>query len=107
MFSKIKRIVSVLAALCLITAFAACGKNSAEKQILGSWTPAGEDEYVTFYSNGTLYAAGDTGTWSITDNEKLDMTIDGDTLSVKITHISSDSMTWELEDESINLVKHE
>lgn len=107
MFLKMRQIVSILTVLCLIVALSACGGNTAEEQILGSWAPNEDDEYMTFYSNGTLTGEGETGTWSITNGEDLNLTIDGETLTVKIIYISSDCMTWEYEGESIDLVKHD
>ncbi len=100
-----------LATLMVVISLTACGSSdSIEKQILGSWVPVDDDEgYFTFYSSGTLTAtvsneATETGTWEIDDNTLI-MVLYGDTVSVEITDISSDSMIWLTNGREIELAK--
>lgn len=104
-----KRFLSVLLVCCMIATLTACG-GGLEKKILGSWAPAGDDEYMTFYSSGTVTVSPSNediqeGTWVITGENNLEITLDGDTFTVEITAISSDSMTWENNGKSIELLK--
>ncbi len=96
--------------IVMLLSLSACGGDSIEDKILGSWAPFGEDEYMTFYSSGTLTVelSGEDdieGSWSISDENMLTISLDGDELTVEVSKISSDSMTWEANGESVELLK--
>lgn len=120
---KTKRILGVFLLLCcMLAVFTACNK-SIEEQILGSWVPAGGNACITFYNRGTftlepwvgddmrdqLMAEGDwstaEGDWSISDKNMLTVSLEGMEFTYEVTDISSDSMTWEYEGESAELLK--
>ena len=109
---KAKQMMIMLLLCCITVSLTACG-GGLEKKILGSWVPADDDEgYFTFYSSGTVTATvlneeTETGTWEISDDDTLTITLYGDTVTVKVTKISSDSMTWARDDVEMELLKRD
>lgn len=99
-----KRIVNIILVCSLVIALSACG-GGMEKKILGRWAPAGEDEYITFYSSGIVDMEGEEGTWSI-EGDNLSISQGGVTMTAKISRIASDCMTWEVNGNSIELIKY-
>ena len=111
MKKHVKQFLSGLLVCCMVMALTACS-GGIEKQILGSWAPIGEDEYMTFYSSGTLAVESFwdddvVGTWRISDGNRLTMSLDGEEITVEVTDISSDGMIWEINGESLALLKRD
>ncbi len=108
------KILSISLAFCIMTLLlSACNGSSIEDKIPGSWAPAGESEYITFNSDGTVYLGEDIygdsiyGTWTVTDDNVLEIIEDEELMSITVTDISSDSMTWETGNgNTITLLKH-
>lgn len=107
---KIRQIICVLLFCCTVFSLSACGAG-LKKDILGSWMPVEDDDgYFTFYSDGTVIATevggdSESGTWSILDDDTLEVTLYGNTRTIEVTDISSDSMTWEANGNRMKLVK--
>ena len=92
-----KKLASVLLVLLMVLSFAACGKKSVEKQLVGSWYESDEDVVLTFENDGTcsLRSADDfTVEWRVVDGDMLELTRpDGSELTLIIDEMDEDSLT--------------
>ncbi len=95
-----KRVISLALALVLCLGLAACGGNSLEKQLVGSWYYNGEltygDPIFTLYSDGTCVIASEygTGTWAVVNGNQLKLTnFYGETQTATIENVQNGRLT--------------
>lgn len=104
-----KKIVSILLALCLAVAISGCSQNY-EKALEGSWYLQGNSEPAfTFYSDGTCTTGGanGTGSWAIVNDNQLKITeplsYGGDFMVLTIESLKDGCLTLNVEDNQIIL----
>lgn len=100
-----KRILSLALALVVCLGLSACGGNSLEKQLVGSWyrngqttstRDGGEGPNFTLYSDGTCKLAKEygTGTWAVVNDNQLKLTnFYGETETATIESIQNGRLT--------------
>lgn len=105
--TKVRRILSIFFVGCMILSLCACGGDGLEKKVLGEWVPVGDDGSITFLSDGTGKVDDDEIEWKVSEDDTLELTFEGHTITVKVVSISSERMTWEMDGESMELKKRD
>lgn len=76
--SKLGRTLKIASILLVISIlFAGCGADNYEKQLVGSWYEAGDEEALfVFYEDGSCKIRNEygAGTWAVVNNDRLKVT---------------------------------
>lgn len=95
-----KKFLVFLLAMSMLS-ITACGGTA--KKLVGTWSRSGER--ITLYSDGSFSLDGESGDWSVVNDDELKLTIDGSIETYTIVSVDGSNLTLGLGNSSYTFTK--
>lgn len=99
MKTKVKKVLSVFVALCLICLSLCSCKKTTKELLIGEWyAPNSSGAAITFYDDGTFDFGPYTGIWNVVNENVLKWSIEGEDVPLELVSVDNDTFVVKIGD---------